>query len=111
MDSAKLDAILAISKRFTDEAVARMDAEFHEADHPRDPDGKFGSGGSGKSKAPFVNEFMKGSKNREQDLDRLSSMSDEKLKKALELLTKNNVNDDDAKYMKELIRDILKASK
>jgi cell division septation protein DedD len=65
----------------------------------------------GKSKAPFVNEFMKGHTNREQDLSRLSGLSDEKLNQALALIEKYNVNDDDAKYMKELIRDTLKASK
>lgn len=65
----------------------------------------------GQSKAPFVNEFMKGHTNREEDLSRLSGMSDEKLNKALELLKKHNVNDEGAKYMKELIRDTLKFSK
>lgn len=66
---------------------------------------------TGKSKAAFVNEFMKAHKNREQDLSRLSQLSDEKLKKALELIEKHNVRDEDAKYMKELIKDVLKSSK
>jgi hypothetical protein len=65
----------------------------------------------GKSKAPFVNEFMKASKNAEEDMNRLSQMSDEKLQKALKLLTDNRINDEDAVYMKELIRHVLKSSK
>jgi phage-related protein (TIGR01555 family) len=65
----------------------------------------------GVSKAPFVNQFMSGHKNREDDMNRLSALPVEKLQKALQLLTANKVNDEDAKYMKELIRDLLKASK
>lgn len=86
---------------------------WNESDHPRAAGGQFGSGGApaaGKSKAPFVNEFMKGSTNREADMARLSSMSDEKLKAALELLTKHRLTDEDSVYMKELIRDVLKSS-
>lgn len=63
----------------------------------------------GASKAPFVNEFMSGHKNREDDMSRLGKVPDEKLKKAYELLAK--VTDEDAKYMRELIRDVLKGSK
>jgi len=65
----------------------------------------------GMSKAPFVNAFMKDHKNREDDMSRLSKLPDDKLKTALQLLTKNKVDDEDAKYMKELIRDVLAASK
>lgn len=152
--SAKCDAILAKCDAINlDRAFARCDADFKESDHPRDGDGKFGSGGgggkspaensgdrvykyagppddgpsksaktaatptstskpaAGKSKAPFVNEFMKGSKNRESDMSRLSALSDEKLKKALDLITSHRLNDEDSVYMKELIRDTLKSSK
>ena len=65
----------------------------------------------GPSKAPFVNAFMAGHKNREDDLARLGKMPDEKLKAAFELLKKHKVDDEDAKYMKDLIRDVLSASK
>lgn len=64
----------------------------------------------GMSKAPFVNAFMKDHKNREDDMARLGKTPDEKLKQALKLLTGNRVDDEDAKYMKELIRDVLKTS-
>jgi uncharacterized protein len=63
----------------------------------------------GASKAPFVNQFMSEHKNREDDMARLGKLPDEKLKKAYELL--KNVKDDDAQYMRELIRDVLKSSK
>ncbi len=63
----------------------------------------------GASKAPFVNQFMSEHKNREDDISRLGKIPDEKLNKAYSLL--KNVNDEDAKYMKELIREVLKASK
>lgn len=156
--SAKLDTILAKCDAINlDRAFARCDADFNESDHPRDGDGKFGSGGGGggspaekagnrlyrfagqpddgpakakpaatkttsasapaskpaggKSKAPFVNEFMKGSKNRESDMSRLSALSDDKLKKALDLITSHRLTDEDSVYMKELIRDTLKSSK
>ena len=39
--AARVDAMVAA----TDALVRRMDAAFNEADHPRDEDGKFGSGG------------------------------------------------------------------
>ena len=52
---------------------------------------------------------MKGHTNSEQDLGRLSGLSDEKLNQALALIEKHNVNDDDAKYMKGLIRETLKS--
>jgi phage-related protein (TIGR01555 family) len=63
----------------------------------------------GASKAPFVNAFMSEHKNREDDIQRLSKLPDEKLNKAYSLL--KNINDEDAKYMKELIREVLKSSK
>lgn len=91
---------------------------FSEGKHPRDNAGQFteSGGGSGqskpmKSKAAFVNEFMHTSTNREEDMTRLGKLPDEKLRAALKVLTDNRVNDEDAVYMKELIRDVLKASK
>jgi len=43
---AKLDAIIAAAKARSDEVeIYRIDADFKESDHPRDSDGKFGSGG------------------------------------------------------------------
>lgn len=102
-----------------DEIVSRCDS-WEESKHPRDHIGQFSTGGGGrnsganskgKSKAEFVNDFMKGHLSRENDLFRLSQVTDDNLKKALEVLQTHNVNDDDAKYMRELIRDVLKSSK
>lgn len=121
---SKLDDVLMKSRELADKAnfqrlLSRFDS-FSESDHPRATDGKFSSGGGGpsstsssggKSKAPFVNDFMKGSKNREEDMSRLSKLSDEHLKKALDLITSHRLTDEDSVYMKELIRDVLKSSK
>lgn len=63
----------------------------------------------GVSKAPFVNAFMKDHTNAEEDMARLSKLPDEKLKAALHLLTSHKINDEDAKYMKELITAVLKS--
>src|SRR5882724_41790 len=58
----------------------------------------------GKSKAPFVNDFMKGSKSREEDMSRLSRLPDDHLRKALDLITSHRLTDEDSVYMKELLR-------
>ena len=50
--AARVDAMVAATDALVKrlDAVARKDAEFNEADHPRDEDGKFGSGGGSASK-------------------------------------------------------------
>lgn len=110
-----------------------MDAgKFEETKHPRGFGGKFGHGTGtkksagkkagkksdakasprakqgGPSKAPFVNEFMKEHVNREDDLKRMGEKSPEKLKQAAELLEKHGVDDEDAKYVAELIKEVSK---
>lgn len=91
--AARLDAIL----RDCDRLNTRMDAvsmgsfrmdDFNESDHPRDADGKFGSGAGGSSgtkstsNLPFVRELYETHSNAAGVTKHLKSVSTEKLEKA-----------------------------
>jgi len=94
----------AVSARMNTAENARWDAEFNEADHPRDENGKFGSGGGSSSsrsedkgpvtvgntgvgsRIPFVQEFVKNYTSGHEKSERLKQTPDATLKRAHELM-------------------------
>lgn len=82
-----------------DAEAFRMD-EFNESDHPRAPDGKFGSGGGSathvKSKLPFVKALYEAHGSREKIAKHLEGVPQDKLSKAYSFLnTHGDITGDD----------------
>lgn len=110
----------AIARRRHLAQQAAKDAEWQESDHPREHDGKFGSGGgAAKSpselftvqqpkRAPFVDAFLREHMTIAGQEKYLQSVPSEKLKKGIDLIGQSKELSAGSQHVEKLMRAELK---